>query len=291
MLQFPQSVDRDFVNISTSARKSPIKFFLLTFALSIPFWMLGALISFQPLPGLPVSALMFLCPMMAALILVYAENRIAGVTALLKRSFDYKRIKSKIWYLPIIFLMPGVMVLSYALMRLLDLPLANPHFSALASLALFVAFFIAALGEELGWSGYAIDPMQDRTNALAASIFLGLVWAGLHIIPFVEAGRSPAWIAWQCFGMVVSRVLLVWLYNNTGKSVFATSFFHAMVNVSFFLFPIYGSYYDPRITGLILAFVATIVVALWGPHTLARFGNAWQGRAFSITHVARSKDD
>ena len=34
------------------------------------------------------------------------------------------------------------------------------------------------------------------------------------------------------------------------------------------MFPSHGSHYDPRITGLILAFAAAVVTALWGPRTL-----------------------
>ena len=213
---------------------------------------------------------MFVCPVTAALILVYRENKTTGVTELLKRSFDYKRIRAKIWYVPIILLMPGVMVFSYGLMRLMGVALPTPQFTVLAALALFLAFFIAALGEELGWSGYVIDPMQDRWNSLQTSILLGLVWAAWHIVPYLQAHRSLAWIAWQCLFTMAVRVLLVWLYNNTGKSVFAATLFHAMRNVSIFLFPIYGSYYDPRIAGLITTFAAVLVTVVWGPQTLAR---------------------
>jgi membrane protease YdiL (CAAX protease family) len=132
---------------------------------------------------------------------------------------------------------------------------------------MFLASFIAALGEELGWMGYAVDPMQDRWNALQASILLGMVWATWHIVPLVQAHRSPAWIAWWCLWTVTQRVLIVWLYNNTGKSVFAAALFHAISNVSTLLFP---EYYDPRITGLITALAAAIVTVVWGPRTLAR---------------------
>jgi len=45
---------------------------------------------------------MLFCPVTAAVILVYRENKIAGVTALLKRSFDYNRIRAKVWYAPIV---------------------------------------------------------------------------------------------------------------------------------------------------------------------------------------------
>ncbi len=270
----PQLVDEDSSIAITSRRRSPLKFFLLVFALSIPFWLIGAATGIELLPGLPVAALMFVRPVTAALILVYRENKTAGLTALLKRSFDYKRIAAKVWYVPIVLLMPSVMVLSFGLMRLMGSPLPVPQFPVLVALGMLVAFFVAALGEELGWSGYAIDPMQERWGALQASILLGLVWAVWHIVPLVQAHRSPAWIAWWSLGTVAARIIMVWLYNNTGKSVFGVALFHAISNVCWQLFPIHGSYFDPRLNGLIMALVAAIVTVVWGHRTLARYRNA-----------------
>ncbi len=79
--------------------KSPLKFFLLVFALSIPIWLIGAMAERGlPLPmNLPVSALQAFCPITAALILVYREDPLRGVRRLLKRVVDYKRIRPKIW--------------------------------------------------------------------------------------------------------------------------------------------------------------------------------------------------
>ena len=257
---------------SISHNRSAATFLLLVFALSTPLSLVGTTIGIELLPGLPVSSLIVtFCPMIAALILVYRKNQTAGVTALLKRSFDYKRIKAKAWYAPVILMMPGVMAWSYGLMRWMGAPVPAPQFPALAPLVMFLAFFFTSLGEELGWMGYAIDPMQERLGAFRASILLGSAWAAWHIIPVVQAGRTPAWIAWQCLFWVASRVLFVWLYNNTGKSVFAAAVYHAMLNVTWQLFPVNGSFYDPRITGLIVAFVAVIVTFLWGPKTLAQY--------------------
>jgi len=59
-------------------RRSPLKFFLLVFALSIPFWLIGAVTPLQLLPGLPVSSLMAFCPLIAASILVYREGNRAA---------------------------------------------------------------------------------------------------------------------------------------------------------------------------------------------------------------------
>jgi len=99
-------------------RRSPLKFFLLVFALSIPLWLIGAVTPLQMLPGLPVSSLMAFCPLIAASILVYREGKTTSVTELLKRSFDYRRIRAKVWYVPTVLLMPGIAVLAYGLMRL-----------------------------------------------------------------------------------------------------------------------------------------------------------------------------
>jgi hypothetical protein len=136
-----------------------------------------------------------------------------------------------------------------------------------------LALFIAALGEELGWSGYVIDPMQDRWGALSAGILLGMLWAIWHIVPLVQVHRSSGWIAWWCLGTVAARVLIVWLFNNTGRSVFAAAVFHAMMNVSWQLFPIHGSYFDVRINGWIMALAAGVVAVVWGSRTLARSKN------------------
>jgi hypothetical protein len=37
--------------------RSPLAFVALLFALSLPFWVVGALAPLQPLPALPISAL------------------------------------------------------------------------------------------------------------------------------------------------------------------------------------------------------------------------------------------
>ncbi len=91
------------------------------------------------------------------------------------------------------------------------------------------------------------------------------------MVLLVQAGRSPDYVVWQSLTYLLERVLFVWLYKNTGKSVFATAVFHAILNVSWQLFPIKGSFYDPRVTGLIVLVAAVIVTVGWGPQTLARY--------------------
>lgn len=273
---FPQSFDQRPPDHPASQGRSSLTFFLLVFLLSIPFLLLGSATSLQLLPGLPLSALMTFCPALAAVILVYREHTGAGVRALLKRSCDYARIPTT-WYVPTVLLVPAVMLTSYGLMRALEMPLPQPKIPLLPALALTGVFFITALGEELGWSGYAIDQLQARWNALQASLIVGVIWAIWHIVPLLQVERSASWIAGWCCFTVAARVIIVWLYNNTGRSVFAAALFHDTINLSWQLFPNNGSHYDPRISGLLMALVAVIIVVLWGPRTLAHYKTPRRG--------------
>jgi len=45
--------------------------------------------------------------------------------------------------------------------------------------------------------------------------------------------------------------------------------FHASMNVSWQIFPNSGSHWDPRINGLIVAFVAAVVTIGWRPRPTA----------------------
>lgn len=256
-------------------RKYPITYIALVFLTSTLFWLLGA-VSGQALPeetsiNLPITALMAVCPITAGLILVQRKNGSHGVKELLKRSFDYKRIKKKIWYIPILFLMPVIMVLVNGFKDGKSVAVPTPHFPVLILLGSSLLFFIAALTEEVGWSGYALDPMQDRWNALPASLILGIVWASWHIVAFIQTRNSANWIVWQSINLVVSRILIVWIYNNTGKSVFATILYHTTYNVSTLLLPNFGFMYDPVVTTIILTAITLIVIFLWGPKTLTDY--------------------
>jgi membrane protease YdiL (CAAX protease family) len=252
-------------------KRSPLTFFVLVFALALPFWLLGALVNHIPIPiNLPVSALQFVCPMIAAFILVSREEHPGGIKRLLKSAFDVRSIKPKIWYVPIILLMPLVMLLSYGVMLLLGRPLHEPFIPVLLIPIFFVVFFLSAVGEEVGWMGYAAPPMQERLSAFTTGLLLGMVWALWHVIPELSA-NPPAWVAGQFFSTILLRILIVWLYNNTGTSVLAAILFHDMVNVSEFSYPNNGSYYDPFISDVILVVIVVIVTFLWGPKSLARF--------------------
>ena len=150
-------------------------------------------------------------------------------------------------------------------MRMSGIAVPAPRFELLPALLLCGFFFVGAIGEELGWSGYAIEPLQARWGPLRASLILGAVWAAWHLIALVQAHKPPTWIAWWALGTVAARVVMVWLFDRTGHSVFGQILFHTASNVSWQLFPVQGSWFDPRIYGPTMALLALVVVWVGPP--------------------------
>lgn len=111
--------------------------------------------------------------------------------------------------------------------------------------------------------GYAAGPLLDRRGVLGTGLIIGVVWGAWHVVPLLQAGRSPAWIAWWFLGTVAARVIIVWLYAGTGGSVPAAVVVHAMLNVMPSLLPGYTAG-DTLIacSGLIGALVA-VALLVW----------------------------
>jgi uncharacterized protein len=263
---------------SALSTRSPLKFFLLVFALTIPLWIVEAGVNVEGLPlDVPITDLIAtFTPLIAACILVYQEEGTIGIKRLLKRVFDFSKISQKIWYLPVIFLMPVIYLVIYGVMQLFRLPLPiGGENLFLQNVLISVVIFMGATGEEVGWSGYAVDAMQKRWSALTTAIAIGLVWAIWHYPSMIQQSRDFTWIVWGTLGTVCVRILMVWLYNNTEKSVSACIIFHSMANIGRILFPkdqIHNPLVDyPNIHYSIIAIAAAIVIFLWGSKTLSRY--------------------
>jgi membrane protease YdiL (CAAX protease family) len=225
-----------------------------------------------PLPvNLPVSALTAFVPMIAAAILSFKRHGIGGIKELFQIVGDYRTIKSKVWYLPILLLAPLIYLFSFAVMRLMERPLPDPIYIPFLWLPVFfVIYLITGAGEELGWSAYATPPMQHRLGPLRASFLLGVIWATWHSIAFVQTGLAVEWVVWQSVKTVAMRMIIMWIYNKTGMSVFAVNLYHTTDNVSWSLFPNFGTHYDPMVTGLINCLTAVIVAIAGGLNSLSR---------------------
>jgi hypothetical protein len=138
--------------------------------------------------------------------------------------------------------------------------------------------------------GYVFEPLQERLGALWAGALLGVAWALIHIPLFSASAASTRWITWQCVYIAMTRILFVWVYNNSRRSLSAVAVMHATFNIGWMIFPPSGgllvpSFYDPRNLALTTLAVAVTVAFLWGPETLAQL--RWSRRTALHERVPR----
>lgn len=260
---------------SASSLKTPLLFCLTVFLISAVLWLSEPLAA-GAMPDLPVhlppSSLMAFFPLVTACLFAGGRNRGEGIRRLFGRLADLRFLRNgKRWLLPALFLMPLVLCASWLILVLADAPLPEPDLHWPMVPVFFAVFLLAAAGEEAGWMLYVVDPLQRRWNALTAGLVCGAVWALWHLVPYMRAGHDAGWIVWHSLVTVLLRIAIVWLYNNTGRSVPMAVLLHASANVGFFLFPDYGSHYDPMTTALVLAAAVAVLVRVRGFRTLAGF--------------------
>jgi membrane protease YdiL (CAAX protease family) len=225
-------------------------------------------------------------PFFAALLLTYFKGGKHAVVILLKRGADYRFEKK--WWLPILFLIPIVFLVSFFIVNLfqvvppLDVDRILNRFPTQ-----FIYFFLGvAVAEEFGWRGYSLDRLQrrlqqSRYTAVISSAILGVIWGFWHLPFFFTAGTSQAgWSFWLFLWLtVVVSILFTWLHNNTGGSVLTALFFHTSLNLCVNFVPLLlVQFYYPTLTtdlafivmNLITTVIVLSVVVYWDPRTLTR---------------------
>ena len=130
------------------------------------------------------------------------------------------------WYL--VVLVPPISILT--VLGLLHV-VFSPKFTPQLFLFGIAAGVLAGFCEEFGWTGFAYPRMSSRLGALRGALLLGLLW-GLWHFPVVDSlgaasphGRYfPAFFFAAFVAMLVAlRVLIAWLYTNTGSIRLAQS--------------------------------------------------------------------
>lgn len=254
-------------------RRSPLAFFLLILALAIPLWLMGARLGVIGSLRIPASdlALAFV-PMAAALALTARTEGWRAAAGLLRRAFDPTALRGR-WLAATLLLAPVIYLATWLLMRAAGAGGAPPRLDFATLGLLFVLFLILAAGEEVGWMGYAFDPLRRRWGATGASLILAAPWWLGHLPSMRAIGAGAADMAWWVLGAVALRILLGWLYQNSG-ALFATILFHALLNLGrIATYPATGSHYDSRwqAAGYIVAGVlAGLVLLRSRPVTLTR---------------------
>lgn len=254
----------------TPTGKSVVTFFILTTILALPAYILIALTSngiiLSPDMAFSFVPLVTLAPLIAALILTYQNGGWADTKALLGRTFDFKRVKNKLWLIVAVALPPLIVIAAWFMATLLGLEFLPAQMPLIAIPIAISMFFVGALFEEIGWMGYAYGQMEGKWGAFKATAILGVIISLFHVPLYYYLIEDPIMLTIQILFPVSLRFLVVWIYKNSGASIFAATIFHTMYNTSYSVF----SVNLPVATGLSIA-VAAALVYFWTPRTLTDF--------------------
>lgn len=265
--QTPEGLRRGGQRSASSAR-SLFPFFALVGALSVPFYVLGAFTRIELLPRLPISALAAFCPAAAALLLSRREGGASAAWSLLRGAVGIHRTLPRPAMAAATLLAPATEWASYLIPSALASSAHMTPFSLVQLTALATAFLATAIGEELGWSGYALG--QSRSPTLWIGLEIGVAWAAWHVVPLISVGRNAEWVAWWAIGTIAQRVVFVWLYRAARRNVGVVALSHALHNLVWMLIPSFGSEYDPRADAIATVAVAVAVVTVSGRIERAR---------------------
>ena len=68
---------------------------------------------------------------------------------------------------------------------------------------------IAALGEEIGWSGFLVPQLAKQYRFTTVALARGVIWSVWHypmIIAGVYANQTPVWFNLICFTLVITGI-------------------------------------------------------------------------------------
>jgi membrane protease YdiL (CAAX protease family) len=109
-----------------------------------------------------------------------------------------------------------------------DLPVFTGN-ALLGPVGFLLITLVAALGEEVGWRGYALPQLQRRFSPLWSTLILAPVW---HVEFFVVESVPLARLVPYLFVVTCYAVVLTWLYNRSGGSILLVVVWHAAVNIA-----------------------------------------------------------
>ncbi len=138
-----------------------------------------------------------------------------------------------------------------------------PQFNLLTFFIYNLIFF--GFGEEVGWRGFALPRLQNKFNALNASLILTVFWALWHMpLFFYRPGYTAMGIAgimgWV-FSLLTGSILLTWLYNSSRASILICAVFHSTIDIAF----------TADIAGINVINYMGFLITVWGILTILIF--------------------
>jgi membrane protease YdiL (CAAX protease family) len=149
------------------------------------------------------------------------------------------------------------------------LPLAFDLPMPLIPVILAIRVLTDGVGEETAWRGVALPRMLQHTNAVVASLCLGVVWALWHLPLIFTSGAVMAGDSIPLLlGLLPAEAIVyTWLYQHTNRSILAAALFHGLIGLLVTTSPAAEAGGHPEVIRLILWWVLAIaLVARNGPN-------------------------
>ena len=262
--------------------KFPWLFFILTYSFSWLFWIPIALSGKKV--ALPLIAIGAFSPSLFGILMTHLTTDKVNRHDFWRRVISFRLIRIR-WYIVIVLLFPLIMTTTFLLETMLGdaLPPLEGAIQTLTQPIPLLVFIITMLIggpliEELGWRGFALDRLQNKSNALLSSLILGIIHATWHLPLFFIKGTPQGAMGfatvlfWLWVIQVVSgSILYTWVYNNNNRSTLSAILVHFMSNSTFTIITQLGNALPLKteiIRTAIYVVVALIVVFVWGPETM-----------------------
>jgi len=268
--------ETELVRLSLLQRHPITIFFALTLAVAWALWLPLVLLQdrMPPPAALLLTLLGSLVPSTLALVFVARLDGRGEVWRLLRRLLIAR--VSVGWYAAIVAL-TALAVFAAWVSTLLGVPgpVVIATIPGVASLFLFSIFPGSAMGEEIGWRGFALPRLQARLNALAASLIVGAIWGTFHLPLFLTGSpvRPLALFVPFALNCIIMSIFYTWMYNGTAGSLFVAVLLHASTNLP--LTVVYGPLGEQVVPvfwlfDAILALAAIALIARTGAASLSR---------------------
>jgi uncharacterized protein len=228
-------------------QEGTILFFLLSFLWTWAFYFAIVGMGLNPYQGTGMVLLILggCSPTFVGLILAMATYPTEQRREYFKRIYQTRRIRL-FWWLFIVEVMPMITVLSVVL----DMATGGslPGMIKMKAIAenplvwfplILLSFLSGPFSEELGWRGFALDPLLNAFGFTKGSVLLGLIWGVWHLPLYFMPQTWHGTMGFQftgfwmfvLFSMGLS-LIMSWVYIHTNRSILAAMLMHLSSNFS-----------------------------------------------------------
>ena len=167
-----------------------------------------------------MSLHMLFAPFISGIVMSYRANGRKGINELFGKMKNWK-VGGR-WYLPLM-IFPALLMFVSLLLSVL----CSAEFALTFNTFGIFGGLLAGILEEIGWTGFAFPKMINRSSILKSSIYLGLIHGIWHLMADFLGNYNALGDYWLPYfigfvlHVVALRVLIGWVYSNTGSLLLA----------------------------------------------------------------------